>query len=365
MKKTSQTSQKNTLIPRLVADDNGYADHKLAWLDEGGNIMVLKVPALIETGSSYGSTQGSRHAVYISDDVEYTCSSMAERPLNLRTGDYPVSVHNRVLLTHALTRAGLLNMPLDLAVTLPFRDYFKENGTINTALKEATAANFKKNDVAVGDSDSRTEIRDVAVYAEALSAFFDWAMDDKGVLTQGYEELCDIEGEMLIVDIGGSTTDLASIRISNEERKGQMFINHKKSGTEKVGVLDAKTKLEEAVRTALIEGGVEGLSGHAGKLPDNIVSRILERGEIRYSGQAWDLRSHREQACKAVAEGITRFISSKVGNSGSCYAILIVGGGAVIFRPWLEAMFPNAIFLDEFANARGALKFLIEKRARG
>lgn len=28
----------------LVVDDNGYADHKLAWLDAEGKIQTLKVP---------------------------------------------------------------------------------------------------------------------------------------------------------------------------------------------------------------------------------------------------------------------------------------------------------------------------------
>jgi len=360
MKKNSASSP----LTRLVADDNGYADHKLAWLDEGGNIMTLKVPSLIEPGVTFGSAQGGREGAYAVEGQEFTCSSKVRKPLNLRTADYPFSVQNRVLFTHALARAGLLDTPVEVAVTLPFRDYFSEKGTINTELKEKSASNFIKNDVSLFDSAAKPLVKDVSVYAEALSAFFDWAMDDKGQLTQNYDELCDVEGEILIVDIGGSTTDLASIQISNEVSQGQMLINQAKSGTETIGVLDAKRKLEALMRQEMISEGMNMLEGHTGQLEENVIGRAFETGSVMYAQKRWDFSHARAQACQEVASRITRFINTKVGNPNAYFAILVVGGGAVVFRESLKQMFNNATFLDEFANAKGALKFLMEKRKR-
>ena len=48
---------------RMFVDDNGYADHKSAWLDEKGNIKTMKVPALIQSGSAGLAGETARFAV--------------------------------------------------------------------------------------------------------------------------------------------------------------------------------------------------------------------------------------------------------------------------------------------------------------
>lgn len=349
-------SKKNPpLMPRLVADDNGYADHKIAWLDENGRIMTGKVPSMIEAGGQgLSSTTGQRIGVYRVGDVEYTCSSAVSSPMKLRNSDYPVSTANRVLFNHAMARFGLLGMPIRGAVTLPFRDYFNDDGSLNVDLRSRTAENFMRRDVEVVGSQAQPDIQSIAVYSEALSAWFDWAIDEKGNLTKDHDELCELQGEMLVVDIGGSTTDLASLQMVD----GELLINQGKSGTETVGVLDARSKLDELVRGFLAAEGVAGMTGHGGVLPNALLGSILLNGKGNYAGQVWGFEQQRDQACKAVAERVTSYIKSKVGNPATYYAILVVGGGAIVFRPWLEAIFPNAIFSDEFANARGALKYL-------
>lgn len=345
----------NKMMPRLVADDNGYAAHKIAWLDLDGKIMVGKVPAQIQVGGSgLSNTTGGRIGVYKVDEIEYHCSAILNNPMSLRTADYPVSVANRVLFNHALAKFGLLGMPVRAAVTLPFRDYYKENGTMNEALKSKVEANFLDKNVEVVGSDAQPEVSSIRVCAEALSAWFDWAMDETGAMTKGYEELHDLNGEMLVVDIGGSTTDLASLGLVD----GELLINHEKSGTERVGVLDALSKLEELVRSRMERDQVVGMSGHDSKLPQKLLEMILEKGTCSYAGSQWDFKAERDAACQAVAERIVSYIKSKVSNPGAYFGIQVVGGGAIVFRKWIEAMFANAIIGDEFSNARGALKFM-------
>lgn len=355
---TKKNAEK-TLMPRLVANDNGYADHKLAWYDESGRILTGKVPALIQAGGQgLASTQGERKGAYEVGSTQYTCSSEVSNPMRIRNAEYPTSTANRVIFTHALARFGLLGMPVEAAVTLPFRDFYRDDGSINAELRAACAANFAKSDVRVVGCDAQPDIRGVKVYAEALSAWFDWAIDERGELTPGYQEMCDINGKVLVVDIGGSTTDLASVQMVD----GELLINHELSGTEKVGVLDAKATLDELVRSHLAKEGVKGATGHGSKLPDALVSNILKNGSASYSGQRWDFTLQRDQACQVVAERVTSYIQSSVGNVHTYLVILVVGGGAIVFKEWLNKILPNAIFLDEFANARGALKFLRDNR---
>lgn len=181
---------------------------------------------------------------------------------------------------------------------------------------------------------------------------------EAGELSDGYHEMCDLQGEVLVADIGGSTTDLASLQMINDNFEGEMIINHGKSGTEKVEVLDAKAKLDELVRKVMEAEGVGGVTGHSVTLPGHWLDRVLTKGQVSYGGRTWDFTSEREAACRGVAERITSYIKSTVGNPNNYYKILVVGGGAIVFRPWLEKILPNAVFKDEFANAQGLLKYL-------
>lgn len=344
------------MTPRLVANDNGYAAHKIAWVGQKGEILVKKIPTLIQAGGSgFASAQGDRIGAYEVEGIEYHCSPIVSNPMSLRNSDYPTSVANRVLFNHALAKAGLIGMPVKAAVTLPFRDYFNADGTVNTELCERVGANFSQRNVTIVGSEAQPDVGvPVRVYAEALSAWFDWALNDDGSMSPAYQELSDMDGQMLVVDIGGSTTDIASVALVD----GSLLINHEKSGTERVGVLDAMHKLEELVRSKLQEAGVSGLDGHGGKIPAKVLEMIMEKGQCQYGGKKWDFTFEMEAACHGVADRITNYIKSTVGSSGDYYAILIVGGGSIVFRHWIQAVFSNAIFGDEFSNARGALKYL-------
>ncbi|MDH0959062.1 ParM/StbA family protein [Pseudomonas sp. o96-267] len=345
----------NKMSPRLVADDNGYAAHKLAWIDQAGKIMTGKVATMIQAGGNgLSTTKGNRVGAYGVNGNEYHCSPIISSPLNIRNQDYPVSVANRVLFNHALAKFGLLGVPVRAAVTLPFRDYFNADGTMNEKLKDAVETNFSTRDVTVFNSESQPDVISVRVCAEALSAWFDWAMDDLGNMTADYNELHDLNGQMLVVDIGGSTTDLVALGLVD----GELLINHQKSGTEKVGVLDALSKLDDLVRATMNAEGAAGMSSHDSKMPQNLLEMILEKGKCSYAGKGWNFEGERDAACRGVAESIVSYIKSKVGNPGQYNYILVVGGGAIVFKKWITEIFTNATFGDEFSNARGALKYM-------
>jgi plasmid segregation protein ParM len=351
-------ASKKQSLPLMVADDNGYADHKLAWFDENGDIMTLKVPAIIQLGGQgLSSGTGKQVGAYKYKEYDYHCSVGVTDPLKIRTPDYPTTIANRVLMVHSLTKAGKLGLPVELAVTLPFREMFNQDGTINTKLREATASNFVQNDVLVLGSEAQPNVVKSVVYAEALSAWFDWAIKADGSMADGYTDMVDMQGQMLVVDIGGSTTDLACVQIIEDE----MLILHQKSGTEKMGVLDAKAAFTELMRVSMEKDGLT-FAGNESVLPATFVNTLFEKGRGTWQSKNWDLTRERDQACRGIAERISSYIKSRAGDPNMFYAILVVGGGAIVFADMLKQLLPNAIFSDEFANARGALKVLRDKR---
>lgn len=333
-----------------VVNDNGYAAHKLAWF-ENGEIKTLKVQTLIEMGHRADAV-GTPIDTYQVDGQSYFCGSSVRTPLQLRNEGYPTSVANRVLVTHALVKAGLINKPIKLGVTLPFRDYFNEKGVIRADRKDSTIANFVGPDrkvIVEGKVDQIVDIREGTCFSEALAAYFDFAFNDDGTMTQGGEH---VMGDVAVVDIGGSTTDVVSLNVDSG-----LMIDQQHSGTERVGVLDAIDALEKLMKARLVEEKVieDGLDS---ALPTVVVQSALEKGQIYYQSSMRDMMSEREQACRGTAERITNYVKTKLANINAYQAIIIVGGGSIVFRQWLQKMLPNAVFLDEFSNARGALKYM-------
>ncbi|MFJ7794591.1 plasmid segregation protein ParM domain-containing protein [Pseudomonas sp. NPDC096950] len=334
-----------------VVNDNGYAAHKLAWF-ENGEIKTLKVPTLIEMGHRADAV-GTPIDTYQVDGQLYFCGASVRTPLQLRNEGYPTSVANRVLVTHALVKAGLINRPIKLGVTLPFRDYFNEKGVIRADRKDSTISNFVGHDrkvIVEGKVDQIVDIREGTCFSEALAAYFDFAFNDNGTMTKGGEL---VTGHVAVVDIGGSTTDVVSLNVDSSG----LMIDQQHSGTERVGVLDAIDALEKLMKERLVAEKVieDGLDS---ALPTQVVQTALEKGQIYYQSSTRDMTSEQEQACRGTAERITNYVKTKLANINAYQAIIIVGGGSIVFRQWLQKMLPNAVFLDEFSNARGALKYM-------
>lgn len=336
---------------QFVADDNGYADHKFAWYDAASKIQVGKVPSRIVQGAALRAAAGG-NAVdgYTTQGQTFTCAPRLRDPMNLRNGDYPTSAANRVLFAHGLNYFGLLGLPIRASVTLPFRDLFKPDGSVNMIMKEATIANFRDNPVEVIGSAIQPEILSVNVYAEAMCGYFDWLLTDDG---EARKDVMEIEGEIAIVDIGGSTTDIVSLQYSGQ----QLVINNRNSGTEKSGVIDAKELLTSSVTEALIrEGVIDG--GHDDQLPKNFIDQILMEGKGVWMQDEWDFTAQRDAACLEVARRVTNYIKNTLGGIGHYDAIRVIGGGSIVFRPWLQSMMRLATFGDEYSNAKGALKYM-------
>lgn len=346
----------------LVTVDNGYADHKVAFFDKtAGAIKLSKVPAIIATGHTMSTATGEPISAYTVLDgkfkKEFTCSANAPAPVSLRHGNYPLAVENRVLFTHALNSMGLLEKPLKVSVTLPFADYYLSGGKVNSELVNKVVSNFTANNVQSDSGETKgakAAIHSARVSPEAVAAWFDWAMDDLGQITDNYDEMLQEEGIVLVVDVGGSTTDIVALGLSPE-----LTVLSERSGTTKLGVLDAVDYMVKGATEELRQLGVDGLDGHDSVLSDRVRKVMFETGFVRVGGKRYDMSHVLERACKSVADEILNFIRNTAGNIVSYFSIIVVGGGSIVFQEQLRELLPNPVFLDEYANARGALKLLI------
>ncbi|MNJ65915.1 hypothetical protein D3C77_619550 [compost metagenome] len=88
------------------------------------------------------------------------------------------------------------------------------------------------------------------------------------------------------------------------------------------------------------------------------IARIMETGKHRAGGKEHDLKADLDAIFRAVTQRIVSYMQSKAGAMGNFDVIHFVGGGAVLFKEALKQAVPVSSISDEFANARGALKYM-------
>lgn len=353
--------------PILLTDDNGYADHKMSSYDPAEMIIHnSKTPSIIGSGHGLNTATGDLvggYTVLGEYDQQYTCDNNITNPIDTRHAAYPVSIENRVLLTHALNNAGLLGKEVALTVTLPFADYYLPGGEINMELVEKVKANFMQNNVRAdgGDGKGQTaKVVDCRVSPEAVSAWFDWALDEQGNVNDNYADMLDDGGAVLVVDVGGSTTDIVSLTLSP-----QLTVLNERSGTEKAGVLDVMEQMETEFLRQMRDAGVIEGGGHESVLSPNQKSALLSGKTIRFARQTYSIEDLYKKVTENVARRIEAFIRKTAGNTHSFHSIIVVGGGAIVFKEALGKLLSGAVFLDEYANSRGALKLAIQIEREG
>lgn len=335
----------------IVVNDNGYAAHKITFLDQG-RIQGEKYPTSIQSGrAGLSDVDGKNEDIYTVEVGEvvqaFTCSSAVTEPLDLRNDQYPFSEANRVLTHHALHRTGHSGARVVLGITLPFRDYYKNDGTQNSETQKRAIENFETNNVA-SHNGSRVEVVKAFVFPEAFCAFYDWGLGDQGEPLERMNEIAEGEGSVLVVDIGGSTTDIVSVRFPG----GDVRLDHKHSGTKKVGVLNVRERLTGAYQNR--SGG-----GHEHVLSNSRAERLLATGQLKVGSHVEDFKAERASAIREVTGDILNYMLTTAGSLSQYDVIIVVGGGAILFKEELTKMLPHAVISDEFANSRGALKYML------
>ncbi len=321
----------------IVGVDDGFAMTKLVVMQGGSIIKQLMIPSRARSGihgtTSIGAAaQGEIEARYETEGNTFTVQDLSDAE-SARFDEYPFSPMNRAIITHALRVAGLGGKEVTVATGLPLSMYYR-GSEADEAVLTRKKDSLNKPVKPLDGSDVANILRH-EVFPEGLAAWVDYAVDEQGRVKNSLDEAIGI------IDIGGRTTDIAVVL------PGRM-IDHARCGSADLGVLNV---IEEVAISIKKEFNV--VMG-ADKIEPALRTRIVKQW-----GKEKDIGHMIDAAALSVIGAITREVNRRLSNAVDLDKILLVGGGAHLFRGVASA-FPNIeIPLEpEFANARGFAKYL-------
>lgn len=323
---------------KTVAVDDGYAQMKL-YGDalKGGGIERRILRSAIAVGRrGLGNIDGSDAVdVWVTDEGNAYTVSQDIATEETRFDSFHFSELNRVLVHHTLLAGGYGGMDVDLVVGLPVADFFA-NGARNDEHIERKKANLLKGAKLSTRQDQPANISSVRVGCQAVAAYVDWLLDDN------LKERNDATSPVGIVDVGGRTTDIAVVI-------GGAQINHEKSGTANIGVLDVYKAVQSGIHKKFEIRDAFSL---------NMLEQAVRTGEIRLFGSKHDIKEVVKNAVDEQQIKIKLEIERKLGQAATLDAVVFVGGGASLFAG-LPELFRNGVRPPdpEISNARGMWKF--------
>lgn len=308
--------------------DNGYAYQKLAaWVKTADGQVVIRTatkPSRAEIGrvNITSSNTGSDGLFVINEDDYYTVSEYVQNPESIRTESYAYSELNNVLVANSILESGMSQEKFRLTTGLPLRQFYKEDGDKNDKL----IAKVKKSliELAQPVSGPKLKITEHNIKPEALSSFIDWFVSDKGEVQH------EIHSGVMVVDIGGGTTDVSNIAPN-------LSLNINLSGTTKIGILDIFKKLRPLLSERF---NVDGDS-----IRDDELDKVVRTGNVFIRGAYQNCSAELQKAKSKVAKRLYNFINELKG--GTLDKIIFVGGGAEALRDELMAIAKGS---DEFED---------------
>lgn len=323
--------------PAFVAVDDGYAQTKLYGDGPDGTMVKLAIRTSVRAGR-YGLGSISGAAVVGSYDTEegdqFTVSDDIAAE-NTQFDSFHTSSMNRALVNHVLIQGGYSGRDVNLIAGLPVADFFLDDGKDEEKIAAKTA-NLLRKVTSVSENHPVARLRNVRIGCQAVAAFVDHVLDDD--LT----EKAEMDSTIAVVDIGGRTTDIAVVVRGSS-------IDHQRSGTANIGVLDVYKALAKEIRARFKTRD---------EFPLSQMDRAVRTGNIRLWNEDNDVSAEVSAIVREHETRIAREVERRIGSAANVSGVLFVGGGSALFRD-IPARFRNGIMHDdpEFANARGLHKF--------
>lgn len=326
---------------RNVGCDDGHFGVKLVTEGEDGTLVQTYVPSRVALGAQVISLNDAEDNLYETDNGQsYTVSETLPH-IDTRFSDYALSDINRVLVHHALLKAGLAGANVRIVTGLPMNDYFvgsKPNSDfIGRKVKSLMDSKVRNRNPSV----KCASIIAHAVQPEAIAAFYDLLINAEGDVNAEIEELV-ANGAIGVIDIGGKTTDEAVIV------NGGKGIDPSRSGTAQIGALSLNVAVEQRLKS---EFKVDQLS------PVQVEKAVLT-GNFRVFGKDNDCSAIINQEKSLLAEQIIAAAKRSMRDAADLEKVFFVGGGSLLLRAQLQDLYPHAVFVEDpqFANARGMFK---------
>jgi plasmid segregation protein ParM len=323
-----------------VAVDNGYADQKVAFwaLNESQElyIHVVSYPSRAQIGavnitmSMTGDSAGA--GVYLVDGEPWTVGKDVSEPEVIRGKRYAYSDLNALLVNHSLTVAGFGGSKVRISTGLPYSHFFN-NGAPDTVFQEKVKKSLKV-EVTSRSGRETSIISDHVIYPESAAAMIDYIVDHKTG-----ELAVEIVNGVVVVDIGGNTTDITSISSSYE-------IDVEKSDSKEIGVLDVRDELKKLI---LKEFEID-------RIRDAQLDSAIRNNTCQIFGKTENVKDLVDMAKRQVTKKLMNFVDGLIGDASDVDIILFVGGGAAVLESVISE-YPHSHVPEnpEAANARGML----------
>lgn len=312
----------------------------------------LCIPSKVVRGvQATGLESGTGSGVYKAGEQVYTVTdSLSDNVIDTRTIDYATSDVNRVLVNHALLRAGFGGREVRLVTGLPVSDFFRDSMP-NLPKIEAKKANLQgdgKSLTAYPNPVAMPTIVDQSVCSEGVAAILDMAIQENGQDDKGFFSLLSRQ-PVGVVDFGGKTVDMAVVSLDN----GSPVVNMQQSQSFAFGMLRVVDALKRELQN---RHELEGMS------PRMLQEALITR-RTHISGVEVDVGDAIDAAVNRTWPEIYSQIQANWGKAHSLGKIMAVGGGAHTLFEQLHREFPHAATTEmpEYANARGMLKMGIRK----
>jgi len=290
--------------------------------------------------------------LYHTDETEFVVGDISE-PSPTTNDSYQYSKGNRVLVHHALHKAGFTGKKVAVCVGVPYSLYYLPDGTVNKKVIQRKKRNLINKNVA--SEFGQVSIKKVDVIAECLAGWFHLALKVNG--TGGVDIVTEVfHSSIGMVDVGGNSIDICSVsggRIDNElsdtkKRSGMLMVYRevRKLLTSKFGYDIDESDVRKAINKPK---------------NDNYFMLLM--------GQEVNINDVVHQAMKTVANRIMDMVRDTLHDPNKFKAIYIFGGGAMALRKYLEELMEDYPMIrfpkdPQFMNARGMYKYLLMNQAK-
>ena len=181
------------------------------------------------------------------------------------------------------------------------------------------------------------QVEDVRVIPQPFGALLNEALSTTGKIVN----TALATGNVGVVDVGGKTTNLLSVRNLSERTRETTSVS--------VGAWDI----------------VRSLRGWLAKeypdleLRDHDVARVVQDRCISYYGDEIELGDVIDEILEPMAEQVIAEATQLWNGAAGLKAVLVAGGGALLLGEYVKRHFRHAVVVDEpvFANALGFWKF--------
>lgn len=325
-----------------VGVDDGYAYTKVA-LPDG---RLLSVPSRARpgvAGVTWLRPGEQRIFEYETEGRVYSVGAVDAEPTTF--DEYPGSALNRVIVQHALQRAGLAGRSVHMVSGLPVSAFYHHTGQVQARTIHAKREGLKRTVEPLktqrgAPSPLKTCVAFHEVIPEALAAWYDYVIvTQAGGVTLEADRL---QAPIAIVDIGGRTTDYVVVQ--------NQGVVHGSSGSLKQGMLNVTLRVANRIRERF----------DLNDMGEQSISRAVESHCLRVHGKDHDVADLVADAKHDLVERLYAETRRKLGRGAELDRVLFVGGGSVALADEIADWFPNQTLADHaaFANARGMLKYL-------